>query len=62
MLATANCKQCAHMTLVWIKGMQDMKTEYQNYKFCLSSIPRSIAAGAAAAVLAGVVIMITGGN
>lgn len=57
-----NCGWYAHAPSVWIKGTEDMKSEYQNYKFYLSSIPRSIAAGVAVAVLVGVVIMITGGN
>ncbi len=57
-----NCGWYAHTPSVWLKGTEDMKSEYQNYKFYLSSIPRSIAAGAAVAVLVGVVIMITGGN
>lgn len=57
-----NCGWYAHIPSVWLKGTEDMKSEYQNYKFYLSSIPRSIAAGAAVAVLVGVVIMITGGN
>ncbi len=57
-----NCGWYAHTPSVWLKGTEDMKSEYQNYKFYLSSIPRSIAAGAAVAVLVGVVIMIAGGN
>ena len=57
-----NCGWYAHTPSVWIKGTEDMKSEYQNYKFYLSSIPRSIAAGAAVAVIVGVVIMIAGGN
>ena len=52
-----NCGWYAHTPSVWLKGTEDMKSEYQNYKFYLSSIPRSIAAGAAVAVLVGVVII-----
>lgn len=52
----------AHTPLVWIKGTEDMKAEYQSCKFYLSSIPRSLVAGAAVAVLVGLVIMIIGGN
>lgn len=56
-----NCGWYAHAPSVWIKGTEDMKTEYQNYRFYLSSIPRSIAAGAVVSVLVGIVIMILGG-
>lgn len=56
-----NCGWYAHTPSVWIKGTEDMKTEYRNYKFYLSSIPRSLAAGAVVSVLVGVVIMIVGG-
>ncbi|MBQ8781960.1 MAG: hypothetical protein IJZ72_09840 [Oscillospiraceae bacterium] len=56
-----NCGWYAHNPSVWIKGTEDMKAEYQNYKFYLSSIPRSIAAGAIVSVLVGLVIVIVGG-
>ena len=56
-----NCGWYAHNPSVWIKGTEDMKSEYQNYKFYFSSIPRSIAAGAVVSVLVGIVIMIVGG-
>ena len=56
-----NCGWYAHTPSVWIKGTEDMKSEYQNYKFYLSSIPRSIAAGAVVSVLVGFVITIVGG-
>lgn len=56
-----NCGWYAHTPSVWIKGTEDMKAEYRNYKFYLSSIPRSLAAGAVVSVLVGVVIMIVGG-
>lgn len=57
-----NCGWYAHTPSVWIKGTEDMKSEYQNYKFYLSSIPRSLLAGAVVSALVGVVIMITGGS
>lgn len=46
-----NCGWYAHTPSVWIKGTEDMRSEYQNYKFYLSSIPRSLLAGAAVSVL-----------
>lgn len=56
-----NCGWYAHNPSVWIKGTEDMKAEYQNYKFYLSSIPRSIAVGVVLSALVGLVIMILGG-
>lgn len=56
-----NCGWYAHTPSVWIKGTEDMKAEYQNYKFYLSSIPRSLIAGAVVSVIVGLVIMIVGG-
>ena len=56
-----HCGWYAHTPSVWIKGTEDMKSEYQNYKFYLSSIPRSISAGAVVSLLVGIVIMIVGG-
>lgn len=56
-----NCGWYAHTPSVWIKGTEDMKAEYRNYKFYLSSIPRSIAAGAAVSVFVGIVIIFVGG-
>lgn len=53
-----NCGWYAHTPSVWIKGTEDMKAEYQNYKFYLSSILRSLLAGAVVSVLVGIVIMI----
>lgn len=55
-----HCGWYAHTPSVWIKGTEDLKAEYQNYRFYLSSIPRSMAAGAAVAVLVGIVIMVVG--
>ena len=57
-----NCGWYAHTPSVWIKGTEDMKAEYQNYKFYLSSIPRSIAAGVVVSALVGIVIMLIGGS
>lgn len=56
-----HCGWYAHTPSVWIKGTEDLKGEYQNYRFYLSSIPRSLAAGTVVAVLAGIMIMIVGG-
>lgn len=56
-----NCGWYAHTPSVWIKGTEDMKSEYRNYKFYLSSIPRSIAAGAVVSALVGLAIMVVGG-
>lgn len=55
-----NCGWYAHTQSVWIKGTEDMKAEYQNYKFYLSSIPRSLLAGAIVSVLIGFSIMCIG--
>lgn len=53
-----NCGWYAHTPSVWIKGTENMKSEYQNYKFYMSSIPRSLAAGAAVGVVVGFVMFI----
>lgn len=42
------------------RGFMILTTEYQNYKFYLSSIPRSLAAGVAVSALVGSIIMIVG--
>lgn len=55
-----NCGWYAHTPSVWIKGTEDMGSEYRNYKFYLSSIPRSVAAGAVVSALIGLAIMIVG--
>ncbi len=60
MTLVLNCGWYAHTPTVWIKGTEDMKSEYQNYKFYLSSIPRSIVAGVVVSALVGLVIMIIG--
>lgn len=51
-----NCGWYAHTKSVWIKGTEDMAEEYRNYRFYLSSIPRSIMAGAAVSLFVGAVI------
>lgn len=38
----------------WIKGTEDLKKEYQNYRFYISSIPRSLITG-------GIVSLVIGG-
>lgn len=53
-----NCGWYAHTPSVWIKGTEDMKAEYQNYGFYLSSIPRSLAAGAAVSLLVATIIRV----
>lgn len=53
-----NCGWYAHTPAAWIHGTEDMKSSYQNYKFYLSSIPRSLLAGAIVGVINGIVIMI----
>ena len=55
-----NCGWYAHTPSVWIKCTEDMKSEYQNYKFYLSSIPRSLLAGAAVSALVGLAIIVVG--
>lgn len=52
-----HCGWYAHTPSVWIKGTEDLKAEYQDYKFYLSSIPRSLAAEAIVAAVVGFVIM-----
>lgn len=42
----------------WIKGTEDLEGEYKNYKFYMSSIPRSLLAGLIVAVIIGVAIML----
>ena len=42
----------------WIKGTEDLENEYKNYKFYISSIPRSILAGFIVSLIVGVVINI----
>ncbi len=42
----------------WIKGTEDLKNEYKNYKFYMSSIPRSLIAGIIVSIVVGIVISI----
>lgn len=50
------CGWYAHSPEVWIPGTKDMKESYQNYKFYLSSIPRSLLTGAiVGAVIGGMI-------
>lgn len=41
----------------WIKGTEDMAGKYKNYRFYMSSIPRSLAAGLIVSVFVGLIIM-----
>lgn len=52
------CGWYAHSPSAWVKGTEDMKESYQNYKFYLSSIPRSLLAGAIVAVIIGIMMEI----
>lgn len=52
------CGWYAHSPSVWIPGTEDMKASYQNYKFYLSSIPRSLLAGVMTAFIVGILIAI----
>lgn len=42
----------------WIKGTEDLEKEYKNYKFYISSIPRSLIAGLLVSIFVGMVINI----
>ena len=42
----------------WIKGTEDLKKEYKNYKFYISSIPRSLIAGIIVSIIVGIIINI----
>ena len=42
----------------WIKGTEDLKSEYKNYKFYISSIPRSLIAGFIVSIIIGIIISI----
>lgn len=52
------CGWYAHSPSVWIPGTEDMKASYQNYKFYLSSIARSLLAGAIVGLIIGGTIQI----
>lgn len=42
----------------WIKGTEDLEKEYKNYKFYISSIPRSLIAGFVVSIIVGITINI----
>lgn len=44
----------------WIKGTEDLEKEYKNYKFYISSIPRSMIAGTVVSIFVGGFINIIG--
>ncbi len=44
----------------WIKGTEDLESEYKNYKFYISSIPRSLIAGFIVSIIIGIIISIIG--
>lgn len=51
------CGWYAHTPSVWIKGTEDMASSYQNYVFYLSSVSRSLLAGAGVSVIIGFMMM-----
>lgn len=48
----------SNSTSYWIKGTEDLEKEYKNYKFYVSSIPRSLAAGFIVSLIIGIAIVI----
>ena len=42
----------------WINGTEDLEKEYKNYKFYISSIPRSLIAGIIVSIIVGITINI----
>lgn len=52
------CGWYAHTPSMWIPGTTDMKASYQNYKFYLSSIPRSLLAGTLVGAIIGGIIQL----
>lgn len=42
----------------WIKGTEDLSREYKNYKFYISSIPRSLLVGFIVSLIVGLIIKI----
>lgn len=42
----------------WIKGTEDLEKEYKNYKFYISSIPRSLIVGLIISIIVGLIINI----
>ena len=57
-----NCGWYAHTPSAWIPGTEDMKESYRNYKFYLSSIPRSLLAGAIVGVIIGGIMQLIYGR
>ncbi len=53
-----NCCWYAHTPSAWIKGTEDLEYEYRNYKHYLSSVPRSLIAGAIVSAVVGTIIML----
>ena len=53
-----DCGWYAHTKAAWIPGTEDMEDDYKDYKFYLSSIPRSLLAGGITGAMVGVIIML----
>lgn len=53
-----DCLWYAHCKEYWIKGTEDLESEYKNYNFYLSSVPRSLFVGFIVSLLIGVLIEI----
>ncbi len=54
-----DCIVYAHTPSMWIPGTEDNPQYYQNYRFYISSIPRSLLVGAIlSALVGGIVVMI----
>ena len=53
-----NCGWYAHTPSAWVPGTEDMKASYQNYRFYLKSIPRSLLVGAIVGAIIGGIILV----
>lgn len=53
-----DCLWYAHSPKYWIKGTEDLEKEYKNYKFYLSSIPRSLIVGAIVSIIIGIILQV----
>lgn len=53
-----DCLWYAHSPKYWIPGTEDLKSEYQNYQFYFSSIPRSLLAGCIVSLIIGIILQI----
>ena len=53
-----DCLWYAHSPNYWIKGTEDLEKEYKNYKFYLSSIPRSLIVGAIVSIIIGIILQV----